>query len=123
LGCYANGARHHLLNAFRIQRAEIVAWQGSGVLYEAVLAREAGRAGDYQRLYKLALQHYAEADRAGSGNPGVYGSLAKKWQDKPAELVATTNLGCKSFHDAGRLETRKAALAKAEHKSKCWNGK
>jgi hypothetical protein len=179
------------------QRTEIVVWQGSGVLYEAVLAREAGRAGDYQRLYKLALQRYAEADRTGSGNPGVcavqggsflyfgdrlapehraaawhrawecynaiakmqiamvdqlplhlkgellagltqsaqrtghqeeytrylammadklgttpYGPLAKKWQDKP-ELAATTNLGCKSCHDAGRLESRKAALTKA----------
>src|SRR5437868_5224998 len=53
------------------QKADILAWQGSGALYEAILAREAGRADEYAKLHKLAMQRYAEADQLGAGNPGV----------------------------------------------------
>lgn len=44
--------------------------------------------------------------------PGTaYAAVAKKWVDSP-DTAAKTNLTCHSCHDAGRLEARKASLAK-----------
>jgi myo-inositol catabolism protein IolC len=42
--------------------------------------------------------------------PGTpYAVMAKKWVDSP-ETAAKTNLTCRTCHEAGRLESRKAAL-------------
>jgi len=44
--------------------------------------------------------------------PGTaYAAVAKKWTDSP-DAAAKTNLTCHSCHDSGRLEARKASLAK-----------
>jgi hypothetical protein len=46
--------------------------------------------------------------------PGTpYAAAAKRWVDSP-EVIATTNLTCKSCHDAGRLEVQMAQHAQRE---------
>jgi hypothetical protein len=42
-----------------------------------------------------------------------YAAIAKKWIDSP-EISARTNLTCKTCHDAGRLEARKASLPESK---------
>jgi hypothetical protein len=54
--------------------------------------------------------HLAESiqflDKILTAMPGTpYAAAAKKWVDSP-DLIAKTNLTCKSCHDAGRLEAQ-----------------
>jgi hypothetical protein len=49
----------------------IRAWQGGMALYRAVVAHEAGKAAEFQRLYQQTRDYFAEAGRTKSGNEAV----------------------------------------------------
>ncbi len=53
------------------QRANLLAWQGGAALYRAVLAHEAGRAAEFERLYQSAGDAFAEATRLQASQDGV----------------------------------------------------
>ena len=68
-------------------KAEIMAWQGGGQIFRAVLAREAGDAKEYRRLYAhgvdLNAQARALAPHAGGIN-AVIGGVAMLYADRLA---------------------------------------
>ena len=46
-------------------KVELLAWKGGTKLFRAVMANEAGNQEEFQRLYKEALELFAEAKKAG----------------------------------------------------------
>lgn len=74
------------------ERGNLQAWQGGMRLYRAVLAHEAGRSEEFQRLYAEARGFFAEAGRAQSGNdavPAVVGGSLVLFADRlPVEQRA-----------------------------------
>lgn len=52
-------------------RSELLAWKGGATLYRAVLAREAGNDEEFQRLFKLTLEQFAEAKKLAPKHPAV----------------------------------------------------
>ena len=52
-------------------RSELLAWKGGATLYRAVLAREAGNDEEFQRLFKLTLEQFAEAKNLAPKHPAV----------------------------------------------------
>ena len=53
------------------ERGNLLAWKGSATLYRSVLAHEAGKADEFQRLLQSARDAFAEAAQQPSGNDGV----------------------------------------------------
>ena len=53
-------------------RANLLAWKGSGALYRAVRAHEAGNTADFQKHFEQARANFAEASKLPSGNDGVF---------------------------------------------------
>jgi hypothetical protein len=53
------------------QRGNLLAWKASTSLYRAVLAHEAGKAGEFQRHLHIAHAAFAEAAAATAGNEGA----------------------------------------------------
>lgn len=53
------------------QRANILAWKASALVCRAVIAHEAGRADEFERLYAGSREIFAEASGLPSGNEGV----------------------------------------------------
>jgi len=53
------------------QRGNLLAWKGGAALYRAVRAHETNKADEFQRFYRQALDHFAEAGKVTSGNDGV----------------------------------------------------
>jgi hypothetical protein len=53
------------------ERGNLLAWKGGMTLYRAVRAHEAAQPAEFQRLYQLAREQFAEAGRSTSGNDGV----------------------------------------------------
>ena len=67
------------------QRANLLAWQGSTALYRAVLAHEAGRADEFERLYRSARDAFAEASRLQTvedGVPAIIGGSLSLFADR-----------------------------------------
>ena len=74
---FARGERNidTLLEQRPGQRANLLAWKGSGTLYRAVLAHESGNTGDFQRYFQQGSDYFAEASKLESGNDGVQAIL------------------------------------------------
>jgi hypothetical protein len=53
------------------QRGNLLSWKGGALLYRAVRAHEDKRADEFQRLYRQALEVFAEAGKQATGNDGV----------------------------------------------------
>jgi hypothetical protein len=53
------------------QKGNLLSWKGGVLLYRAVLAHEANRPAEFKRYYQQALEAFAEAGKATSGNEGV----------------------------------------------------
>lgn len=53
------------------ERANLLAWKAGATLYRAVIAHEAGNAGEFTRLWSEAKKGFAEAAALSSGNDGV----------------------------------------------------
>lgn len=53
------------------ERGNLLAWKAGATTHRAVLAHEAGRADEFERLYAEAMRDFAEAGGATSGNGGV----------------------------------------------------
>lgn len=53
------------------QRGNLLAWRGLTSLHRAVLAHEAGKAGEFQRYFQAARDVFAEAAQQTAGNDGV----------------------------------------------------
>lgn len=53
------------------ERGNLLAWRGGTILYRAVVAHESGKADEFDRLLKGALDAFAEAAAATTGNSGV----------------------------------------------------
>ena len=53
------------------QRANILAWKAGATLYRAVVAHEAGKPADFEKLHRSALALFDEASKGSSGNDGV----------------------------------------------------
>ena len=53
------------------ERGNLLAWKAGAATNRAVLAHEAGKAGEFERFFADALRDFAEAGRATSGNGGV----------------------------------------------------
>ena len=75
------------------ERADIRSWQAGGLMYRAVLAREAGRAADYTSLYAQAITAMDEADALKSTSgavPAVGGGIGVLFADRlaPADRTA-----------------------------------
>lgn len=71
-------------------RANLLAWKGSGALYRAVRAHEAGNAADFQKHFEQVQSNFAEAAKLPSGNDGVFaiigGSMSVFADRLPAEV-------------------------------------
>jgi tetratricopeptide (TPR) repeat protein len=52
-------------------RSELLAWKGGAKLYRAVLAREAGNDEEFQKYFKEAQEHFAEAKTLTPKHPAV----------------------------------------------------
>lgn len=82
MGRFARAERNidHLLQQRPSERGNLMAWKGSTALYRAVLAHEAGKADEFQRLLQAARDAFANAAQQTAGNDGVAaitgGSLA-----------------------------------------------
>ena len=82
LGRFARAERNidQLLQQRPSERGNLMAWKGSTALYRAVLAHEAGKADEFQRLLQAAHNAFGDAAQQSSGNDGVAaitgGSLA-----------------------------------------------
>ncbi len=82
MGRFARAERNieQLLQQRPAERGNLMAWKGSTALYRAVLAHEAGKADEFQRLLQAARDAFGDAAQPGSGNDGVAaitgGSLA-----------------------------------------------
>jgi len=67
------------------QRANLLAWRGGAAVYRAVLAHEAGRADEFERLYRSARDAFAEASRlqqAEDGVPAIIGGTFSLFADR-----------------------------------------
>lgn len=53
------------------ERANLLAWKAGATLYRAIVAHEAGNAGEFTRLWNEAKKGFAEAATLSSGNDGV----------------------------------------------------
>jgi hypothetical protein len=53
------------------QRGNLLAWKAGATLYRAVVAHEAGKADDFERLWRAASDGFAEAVKSSNGNDGV----------------------------------------------------
>ena len=53
------------------ERANLLAWKAGATLYRAIVAHEAGNAGEFTRLWNEAKKGFAEAATVSSGNDGV----------------------------------------------------
>ena len=53
------------------ERGNLLAWKAGATIQRAVLAHEAGRVDEFERLYAAAIHDFAEAGKTGSGNDGV----------------------------------------------------
>jgi hypothetical protein len=53
------------------QRGNLLAWKAGATVYRAVLAHEAGKPAEFERLYAEARQGFAAAAKFDSGNDGV----------------------------------------------------
>jgi hypothetical protein len=53
------------------QRANLLAWKAGATTYRAVLAHEAGKSEEFERLFAAARAGFAEAAALSSGNDGV----------------------------------------------------
>jgi hypothetical protein len=53
------------------ERGNLLAWRGSTSLYRAVLAHDAGNAGEFERHLQIARDAFAAAAQTTSGNEGV----------------------------------------------------
>ena len=53
------------------QKGNLLAWKGGAALYRAVRANEGGRADEFQRYYRQALDFFSEARKQTLGNDGV----------------------------------------------------
>ena len=53
------------------ERANLLAWKASATTYRAVVAHDAGKPAEFERLYADARAVFAEAATIGSGNQGV----------------------------------------------------
>ncbi len=99
-----NSAYKAYANLWRVQEADLdkLALHSKGELL-AGLAQAAQRSGrpteSAQALGKIVTTMSGTA----------YAAMAKKWVESP-EIAARTNLTCRTCHEAGRLESRKAAL-------------
>jgi len=56
-----------------------IAWRGAGELTRAVHAYESGRASDFNAYYASALNSFADAERLGPKNVGVYDVSGAAW--------------------------------------------
>jgi hypothetical protein len=53
------------------ERGNLLAWKAGAAIQRAVIAHEAGRADEFERLYAQAMGDFAEAGGTTSGNGGV----------------------------------------------------
>jgi hypothetical protein len=60
-----------LLKERPAQRANLLAWKAGATLYRAVLAHEAGKPDEFERLFAEARTGFADAAALSSGNEGV----------------------------------------------------
>lgn len=71
------------------QRANLLAWQGAAALYRAVVAHEAGKAQDFERLYQSARDAFAEALQPRTGDDGaaaIVGGTLSLFADRLPEV-------------------------------------
>lgn len=70
---FARGERNIelLLQQRPSEKASLVAWRATTAAYRAVLAHEAGDAGEFARHYQRMRDDFAEAKTASDGNDGV----------------------------------------------------
>jgi hypothetical protein len=60
-----------LLEQRPTEKPALLAWKGGATLYRAVLAHENNRSDEFQRLYRTALDLFAEAAKLGPNDPSV----------------------------------------------------
>jgi tetratricopeptide (TPR) repeat protein len=53
------------------EKAELLAWKGGTKIYRALLALEAGKTEEFDRLYQETLDHFAEARQLAPKHPAV----------------------------------------------------
>ena len=78
-----------LLKERPAQQGNLLAWKAGATVYRAVLAHEAGKPAEFERLYAEARQGFAAAAKTDSGNDGVFpiigGTLAQFADRLPKE--------------------------------------
>jgi hypothetical protein len=60
-----------LLESRPDQRANLLAWRGGTEVYRAVLAHDAGKGAEFDRLFAAANQNFTDAAKLSAGNDGV----------------------------------------------------
>ena len=60
-----------LLESRPDQRANLLAWRGGAQVYRAVLANDAGKDAEFDRLFALARQDFSDAAKLSAGSDGV----------------------------------------------------